>query len=279
MDFIERMLQMSAGERLPLPADYQAPELAALLFTIWAGGMGLAVLPWTLRKWLREQDPVPLLFIPGGLIASLLEPMLDLLGHLWWPANLPGPVFFGYGLPIPYLVPPCYMAVIAMTGYWAYLRMKRGLDLKGVFSLWLLLCLMDIVVEIPGTASGAYTYYGDASFKIFGFPLVWAALNGTTILGVGFLLWLVEPHLKGSRRLWLMLVPVMAMSAVYGMLAWPYFMSLNWPMPWIATRLLSLLSIGLAVVVVRFMAAVVATRAPILAESPRPRHSASGYPA
>ncbi|HEX5805984.1 MAG TPA: hypothetical protein VFY31_06590 [Macromonas sp.] len=260
MSFMEQMMQIVPGTILPVPADYAAPEMVALLFTIWAGGFGLAVIPWAVYKLVKSKDDLPLLFIVGGFICSLLEPMLDHLGHLHWPTNLPGPAFVGYELNIPLLIPPCYVFFIAMTGYWAYLQMKKGLDVKGVFVIWLLISLTDVIMEIPGTATDAYRYYGDASFKVFGFPLVWGWLNGTSMFAVGFLLYLIEPHLKGLNRLWIALVPVTAMGAAYGMVAWPYFMSLNWDMPWIATRLLALLSLGLCLVSIRFMAAVIAQR-------------------
>lgn len=256
----EFMMRMMPGDRLPVPETYQSPELVAILFTIWAGGFGIAVMPWALHRKFKRNDDIPLWMIAGGLICSLLEPMLDHLGHLWWPDNLPGPAFFGYDLPVPLLIPPCYVFFIAMTGYWAYLKMKDGLDVKGVFVVWLLISSTDIIMEIPGTATGAYIYYGEASFKVFGFPLAWGWLNGTSMLMVGFLLYLVEPYLKGKNRWVMALVPIVAMGAAYGMTAWPYFMSLNWPMPWIATRALTLLSLAMCIIVVRVSAEVVAAK-------------------
>ncbi|MCY1292151.1 hypothetical protein D9M70_613640 [compost metagenome] len=48
------------------------------------------------------------------------------------------------------------------------------------------------------------------------------------------------------------------MGAAYGMVSWPYFMSLNWDMPWIATRVLTVVSLLIALVVVGFVGAMVA---------------------
>lgn len=255
---LDNWMRIVPGDILPVPADYVANELLGMLFTIWAGGFGLAVLPWAMYRYLKHKDDIPGLMCIGGFISSLLEPMLDHLGHLWWPTNLPGPAFLGFDLNIPYLIPPCYVFFIAMTGYWAYLRMKAGLDMKGVFIVWLIISMSDVIMEIPGTATGVYTYYGDASFKIFGFPLAWGWMNGTSMLLVGFLLWLVNPYLTGIKRLYILLVPITAMGAAYGMVAWPYFMSLNWDMPWIATRLLTVLSLLISLVVVGFVGALVA---------------------
>ncbi len=260
MSFTEKMMEMSYGNWLPVPADYFANEVVAWVFTIWAGGFGIAVIPWALYRWLKRDDAIVLLMCIGGLICSLLEPMLDSLGHLWYPTNLPGPAFVGFELNIPALIPPCYVFFIAMTGYWAYLKMKEGLSVKGVFVVWFLISMTDVIMEMPGTYTGAYTYYGDPSFKVLGFPVVWGWLNGTSMLAVGFLLYLVEPYLKGANRLWIIMVPTTAMGAAYGMVAWPYFMSLNWDMPWIATRLLAILSLLLSIMVVRFIAAVVAAK-------------------
>ena len=259
MTIINSILDPVQGKWLPVPADLMAPELVGWLFTIWAGGLGVAVFPWALYVWLKKKNDIPILLCIGGLICSLIEPMLDNLGHLWWPTNLPGPAFMGYELSVPWLIPPCYVFFISMTGYWAYLQMKKGLTIKGVFLVWLLIASTDLIMEMPGTALGAYVYYGDASFKIFGFPMAWGWLNGTAMLATGALLYVVEPHLKGMKRLYLALVTVCAMTAAYGVTAWPYFMSLNWDgLPWIATRVLTIVSLLLCLLLVRFIAAAVA---------------------
>ena len=265
MSFVEKMMTTVPGDVLPVPETYMANETVAILFTVWAGGFGLAVMPWAFYRWLKKQDDIPILMVAGGLLCSLLEPMMDHLGHLWWPTNLPGPAFVGFNLNIPFLIPPCYVFFIAMTGYWAYLRMKDGLDVKGLFLVWLLISFTDVIMEMPGTATKAYIYYGDPSFKIFGFPLAWGWINGTAMLTTGFLLWVLEPHLKGSNRLFMIPMVIVAMGASYGMTAWPYFISLNWDLPWIATRLLTLLSLLMCMITVRFMAALVATKSDAVA--------------
>lgn len=258
MSLADKMMEMSYGSWQPVPADYFANEIVGWAFTIWAGGFGVAIFPWAIYRWIKRDDPLVFLMGLGGLVCSLMEPMLDSLGHLWYPTNLPGPAFIGFELNIPALIPPCYVFFIAMTGYWAYLKMKEGLTVKGMFVVWALIAATDIIMEMPGTALQAYIYYGDAPFKVLGFPLAWGWLNGTSMLMVGFLLYLLEPQLKGKNRLWIIMIPTTAMGATYGMVAWPYFMALNWDMPWIATRLLALLSLALCVMVVRFAAAVVA---------------------
>ena len=250
---------MSQGKILPVPLDYLASDSAATFFTWYAGGFALLVLPWVFIKLFKHRDSVPLMMWIGGLVCSLQESGLDNQGHLWWPTNLPGPAYIGYDLHVPLLIPPCYVFFIAMTGYWAYTKIRQGLTVAGVFRVWMLIALTDVFMEIPGTSSAAYTYYGDAPFKVLGFPLCWGWLNGTCMLMVGFLLWLVAPYLQqGWRRLLVILVPPVAFGGAYGIVGWPYFNSLNWPMPVYATWLWAAASLVLCLVVVRFIAAVVA---------------------
>lgn len=258
MSPIENMMEMSPGTILANPADFVANGAVAMGFSWWAGGFALLVLPWIFIKLSKHKDPIPLFMWLGGLICSLLEPMLDHLGHLWWAVNLPGPIFSGYDLHIPYLIPPCYIFFIAMTGYWACSRFEKGLDVKGVFLTYFAIAMTDVVMEIPGTSLGAYKYYGDAPTTVLGFPLFWGWINGLSMLSVGFLLWLVKPYLQGSRKLLVLLVPIVGMGAAYGMAAWPYFMALNWPMPVYATWLLTFFSLGLSLIIVRGIAGVVA---------------------
>jgi len=165
---------------LPVPSDYKADETAGLFWTIWAGGFALLVVPWVLYMLVRKRDSVPILLWLGGFIASVNEAMLDHLGHLWWPTNLPGPVQTAYyDLNIPLLVPLVYPFWVSMMGYIAYRMMVREVTIKKLFLVWLAMCVADVVLEIPGTATQVYMYYGESPFKIFGFPLWWAWINGT----------------------------------------------------------------------------------------------------
>ena len=108
----EKWMEMSPGKVLPVPEDLVVNDIVANLFTVWAGGFGLAVIPWALYRLFKSKDDLPILMIGGGFIVSILEPMLDHLGHLWWPTDLPGPAFQGFDLNIPYLIPPCYVFFI-----------------------------------------------------------------------------------------------------------------------------------------------------------------------
>jgi hypothetical protein len=247
----------------PVPPDYHAGSTGKWLFTIWAGGFALVVLPYAFYRLAKYRDSVPLLVWIGGFICSLGEPMLDHIGHLWWPQNLPGPVFKGYDLSVPLLIPPCYAFFVSGMGYVAYRQFLKGVTVRKVFLVWLAISSTDLALEIPGVAANVYKYYGNEPFYVFNFPLHWAWLNGTGFLAVGFLLYLVVPRLQGARKALLLLVTVSAFLGSYGITAWPAFLSLNWKMSSIAQALVDLCSLGLCLLVVRGIAEVVAKRQPV----------------
>ena len=261
------MTQMSIGNTLPVPSDFMAGETSRWLFTIWAGGFALLVLPWALYRMLKKQDWVPILVWLGGFIASLNEGTIDFNLHLWWPTNLPGTAYETFGLKVPWLIPPCYAFFVSMTGYWAYRKMKDGLDVKGVFRVWLLVALTDVVMEYPGVIFRVYEYYGDHPFEFYGFPWWQAWTNATGFLMLGFLLWLFVPILQGWKKAAILLLPVLGFHGAWGAVAWPNYMALNFhgpfEIPVIGKWLLSAFSLGVCLVVVSGIAAIAAKDAPL----------------
>jgi hypothetical protein len=199
----------------------------------------------------------------GGWIVSLGEPMLDTIGHLWWPHNLPGPAFKIYNLDVPLLIPPCYVFFVAMTGYFAYRMFLRGVTTRQVFYVWLGIASTDLALELPGTSVHVYKYYGSQPFDVAGFPMHWAWMNGTGFLGVGLALFLLS-RLKGRNRLLLVMAPTFGFLGAYGLTTWPAFISLNGGMSRFMMHVVDLGSLALCLLVVRGIAALVATDAPPL---------------
>jgi hypothetical protein len=243
------------GTWVAVPNDYFSSQFVANFFGIWAAAFAFLALPFVLYMWIKKKDNIPILVWLGGWVCSLLEPMLDHLGHLWWSHNLAGPAMSGFHLNIPFLIPPCYCGFVAMTGYLTYLVMRNGATKKKIWLVWLLFASTDLLLEIPGCYLYAYMYYGFHPFRVFNFPMFWVWVNGAGFHMVGFLLYLTVPHLKGLGKAWLLLVVVTAFGLNYGIIGWPYFMALNWvgitkPMVYF----LSLVSLSLALITVWWVA-------------------------
>jgi hypothetical protein len=250
------------------PLSYHAGSTSKWLFTIWAGGFAILVLPYCLYRLGRYRDLVPFLVWLGGFVISVGEPMLDHMGHMWWPTNLPGPAFKGWGLHIPLLNPFCYVFFIAMTGYFAYRLFLRGISMSQLFGLWAVFGLVDMVLELPGTSVHVYDYYAPQPLDIGGFPMHWAWLNASGMIGVGFLLYLVVPRLHGWWQSLIVLLPTYGFLGAYGLVAWPAFLALNWNMSRTATVFVDLVSLLLAVLMVRGVGEVVCRKPEAAAEPP-----------
>ena len=243
---------------LPVPDDYQAGGTSMWLFTIWAGGFALLTLPYCIYR-ITKGDQIAIYAWLGGFITSLGEPMLDHLGHLWWPTNLPGPAFSGYALEVPLLIPPCYVFFTSMTGYFAYRMFRKGITVRQVFYVWLAIAATDLALEIPGTAAEVYKYYGDQPFAIFHFPMHWAWINGTGMLAIGFVLYFVGTRLHGRWKPLTILLPVVGFLGAYGIVAWPSFAAINFEMSNGLMHVVDIGSLILCLLLVRGIAAMVAT--------------------
>jgi hypothetical protein len=247
----------------PVPLGFHAGSTGKWLFTIWAGGGAILVLPWVLYRLAKFKDVLPILLWIGGLICSLAEPMLDLIGHLWYPLNLPGPAFKAFDLSVPLLIPPCYTFFVSGMGYVAYRRFLKGnLTVGKVYLLWLAIASSDLALEIPGVGPSIYKYYGAEPFTIFHFPLHWAWMNGTSFLVVGFLVWLLAPRLQGWRKIMFLFATVLGFTASYGIVGWPAFLALNAKMSNVMMHVIDLGSLALCLVVVYGIAKVVIAMQP-----------------
>lgn len=251
------------GLTLPVPPDFLANETAMWLFTIWAAGAAILILPWTIVRQVKHRDSMPLLCWIGGLIASLNEGTIDFNLHLWWPTNLPGPAYEIFGLAVPWFMVFAYCFFLGMAGYWAYLRIERGITVKGVFIVWLLLGLSDVLLEYPGVIFDVYEYYGEHPFEFWGYPWWQAWTNATGYLLLGLMLWVFVPLLNGWSKLAIALLPVLAFHGAWGAVAWPNYIALNFhgvseiPVFW--RWVLSALSLVLCLITVRGMAIFIAT--------------------
>jgi hypothetical protein len=247
----------------PVPLSFHAGATGKWLFTIWAGGGAVVVLPWVLYRLAKFRDVLPILLWIGGLICSLAEPMLDLIGHLWYPLNLPGPAFKAFDLSVPLLIPPCYTFFVSGMGYIAYRRFaKGGLTVRKVYLLWGAIASSDLALEIPGVAPNIYKYYGKEPFTVFHFPMHWAWMNGTSFLVVGFLVWLLAPRVQGWRKIVFLFATVLGFTASYGIVGWPAFLALNAKLSNPMMHVVDLGSLALALAVVYGIAKVVIAMQP-----------------
>ncbi|NKQ54182.1 hypothetical protein HFP15_14940 [Amycolatopsis sp. K13G38] len=243
---------------LPSPPDFAAGPVATWVFFFVAGAaVVLIALPWAIRAAAKDRNFIPILAIGGGFLCSLLEPMLDLLGHLRW-ANDQPTAFTNFGIDVPWLIPPCYAAFLGLESYFCYYMLKKGITVKQCFMVFSVGIFTDAIMETVGLNLHIYEYYGIQPYTLFKFPYWWGFINGVSFWTVGAIMWFLVPRLKGAQRLWLLLAPPTGMMAAYFTVGWPHFLALNSTLPtwakWVATTIMMAMCLGLVRIVAYFAA-------------------------
>jgi hypothetical protein len=247
---------------LPSPPDFGAGAFAGWFFTLYAGLLVVSIATiWALYTGFKKRNWLPLLLIGGGLLCSLLEPMLDMLGHLRWANDLPIYAFTNFGIEIPLLIPFCYAAFYGLEPYFIYLLFKRGVTVKQVMYIYLIAGFTDVLLETPGLNLNVYEYYGVQPYTFLDFPYWWAFINGAGFMTVAYLIYHFEPKLKGYQRALFLVIPPMGMMIAYFSVGWIHILALNSTLPtamkWVATTIMMIGYVGY----IRYMASLVAVPA------------------
>jgi hypothetical protein len=241
----------------PAPGPFTASTTAELIFFFVAGAaVVIFALPWAIRAAVRSRNWIPLIVLGSGLICSLLEPMLDLLGHLHWAHNLV-PAFTNFGITVPALIPLCYVAFLGLESYFCYFVIRNGAHRNVFFMLLGLGIATDALMESIGINLGVYLYYGTQPFMFLGFPYWWGFINGGSFVTVGAILAFAVPRLKGAQKLILFLVAPFGMMVAYFGVGSIHILALNsnipTPMKWVATTIMMAMMVGWMVILHRLV--------------------------
>ena len=248
---------MLAGVPQP-PTHMVMPATQQALFTAFIfAPLGVA-LALAIRNLVRGEGPVLLYCIIGGTLAAVFEPIVDVLGLVFFPRQGSWIAFETLGRPMPFLIAFVYPWYVGGQGYLAYRLFQRGIDPRGVLRLWAIFFAVNIVLETPGLWFGVYTYYGRQPFDFWGFPLWWGFVNPVMPLIAGALILKVRPHLSGWSLVGIIpLIPI-ADGVANAAVAWPMWATLNTDLPSVATYAASIVTLGLALYAVWIISLVVA---------------------
>lgn len=198
----------------PHPSDFSAGAGAEWAFFFIAGAaVVILALPWAIRAAMNR-NPIPIIVMISGLICSLEEPMLDILGHLHW-ANDLETAFTNFGVPVPALIPLCYVAFLGLMSYFCYFVIRNGAKVKHFMMLLAMGLILDAVMETIGINLNVYEYYGVQPYELFGFPYWWGFINGASFVAVGTILAYAVPRVHGWNRALLVFVAPAGMMINY----------------------------------------------------------------
>jgi hypothetical protein len=234
------------------------PATAQAVFTLFIfAPLGVAI-GIAIRNLVRGDGPLLLFCLIGGAVAAVFEPIVDVLGLVYFPRNGSWVAFETMGRPVPLLIAFVYPWYVGGQGYLAYRLFQRGIDRMGVFRLWAIFFAVNIALETPGLIPGVYTYYGRQPFDFWGFPLWWGFVNPVMPLIAGALIVRLRPYLGSGWRL-LGIVPLIPIAdgVANAATAWPMWATLNTDLPSVATYAAAIVTLGLALYAVWVISLVV----------------------
>lgn len=240
---------------ISIPIEREAAQTAASAFTAAGGAFFAFCLWWALTEARRARSSVAILAFAGGLIASLEESWINLLIKLWYPTDSPLVAFTALGHPQPLYVHLVYPGFVGLGAYVTYRGLVRDPSGGALWKTFLGIAVLDALFELPATAGDVFSYYGPQPFQLFdaGWPVWVAFINGAGPVLAGWLIYTIEPRLRGRERLLLALMPPFAYAAVYGAAGWPTYTLLNSDVPMAARWLGALVTIGLCFAIVRLV--------------------------
>jgi hypothetical protein len=213
----------------------------------------LAFFAW--RIWKKERSPIGALCMAGGALAMFIEPIVDVMGQVWFPRDGQWRLFETWGRPIPWFI-VVYIWYVGGQTLIAYRLLNRGARGRDIWKLYGIVFLADVVAETPGLYMNLYTYYGHQPLNFFRLPLWWPAVNAAMPILAGMLIFLLLPYLSG----WRMLAVIPLIPAADGMAniaaAWPTWSALNTRLPAAVVWAAGCLTVALACLMIHFLSLV-----------------------
>ncbi|HEY9418420.1 MAG TPA: hypothetical protein VIQ30_26960 [Pseudonocardia sp.] len=200
------------ASQVPVVPNLVMPEPAQTIATAIIAVVALIAVAAAIRYGARDRTPLYVLTLLGGVIASLNEPIADLIGGCVHPQTGSWAVFTAFDRPVPAWAVIAYglffggvpLLVLALMRKAANPRLRLLQSTAVIFAA-------NLLIEVPILSGDVYTYYGDQPFKIFGlFPLHWLTINGVGVATIAVVLYRFADRITGMKLLWFLVIPATA---------------------------------------------------------------------
>jgi hypothetical protein len=173
----------------------------------------------------------------GGAFAMFMEPIVDVLGQVWFPRQGQWVLFETWGRPIPWFI-VVYIWYVGGQSVITFRSLERGAVARDIWKLYGIFFVANLICETPGLYMDLYTYYGRQPLNFFRLPLLWPVVNSMMPILAGTLVYLLRPYMKGWRVLGVIPLIPAADGAANIAAAWPTWSALNTRLPtaviWVA---------------------------------------------
>lgn len=230
------------------PMGMSAPHAASVEFMVICVAcfaVAVAYVAWAARRG----EYLGGMLLVSGLLAGVLEPMLDSLGLLWFARNNVAVAVTAFHRFVPLYVVLGYSFFFGGLAYVAYQGLVAGKPAAWFWKLYAAAWLLDFALQATGAAIGLYKYYGQQPFMIFGTPAWWFSIDATLPALAAAVLFAFRDRLTGWR--WLLAIPVVPAlyAGVNGAEGWPVFEVINSHVPAVVLWLGGAVTIAFALLV------------------------------
>lgn len=246
----------------PVDHELNLSTQSVLLYGSWA--LTLVVFAVAARMGARERTPFYVLVVLAVLVGAFVEPIYDTAMMLYF-YSTSGMVthFTAFGIPQPLWTHSGYVVLYAAPAIFIARTAARGaLTPRRLYAFAGVEFVMSCVFEMIGINGGAYAYWGPHSLRVLNYPLVIGVLETAQVVVYGVLAAQLRSRVHRPVGLTglLVLFPCTFLGVNLGVGA-PIVVAIHMASPTTTLTVAgSLISIGLAAVVIRAAAAVISGR-------------------
>ena len=212
---------------LPVMPAHAAPADVGmnLLFTVL---VALAILAWWALSGERKRGPtLPLLMLGTALACVVVESVFDNVVLYWWPSDNPYALYASFGRKVPWSAVVAYGWYFSGVAYVQFRCFERGVTMRGAALLYLLGFAIDWLAMSIAEWTGQSGFYGYQPYHLFGNPLWFSFMDAAGAFAIAVALYGLAPHLKGARRLLLVIMPTYVYGGVLGATSAPVGQAIN----------------------------------------------------
>ena len=208
------------------PMDLSAPRTASTVFLVLCLACTAAAIVYVATRW-RAGDRLGLMFLLGGLLSGMLEPMLDYLGLLWFAADNVAIALETFHRHVPLYVVLGYAFYFGGLSYVAYRAFLGGKGQRWFWGFFACDWLLDFALQATGRGLGLYEYYGPQPLLILDVPAWWFTIDSAMPVLCGGAIYLMRHHLVGWRQLAIVPLVPACYAGLNAAAGWPVFSALN----------------------------------------------------
>jgi hypothetical protein len=199
---------LSAETGLPIPPMHAVPDPDVIRWiTISYIVLVSGAVAYALMNIRKAEGRIICLALAAGAVASLSEPILDLLGAAWYPIVGIPVAFELMGRPIPIWIILAYTVFFGFVGSFTILSFRRGITQRQVWLLFLVPIVLDIVQQELFLHLKVLIYYGNQPLiLLWKFPFWWAPCDSFGDMLAAAVFYHLLPYFKGVRRLLLVVI-------------------------------------------------------------------------